>query len=224
MKKYLTSCACALALTVPGPVLLAETSVHLNLGLGSVLYAPTTPDGTWWQQPFAHNFDTLSLGYKLGANVNYHGWLLGANYVDLGRAKVTALATQSDHDYDLATHSCISNCDTLNYFDVTTRARGWETYTGYKWDTVLAPFLTLGIARFEQHTHAVVTAPGASDPFFNIYSNGHYWAVRSSAGLCYKWVCADTTYYKGVTGQDGAKFPVSQDSFLSTLTLSIPLF
>lgn len=224
MRKTLASLCFLLAIILNVPTVWAETNLNVNVGLGSVLFKPTTPDGTWYQQAFPHEFDNLSLGYKAGAHVNVNGWLIGANYVSLGTAGVKALATESDHDYDLATHTCTANCDTPNSFDVTTKAKGWETYVGYKWDYPLAPFLTVGLARFNQSTKAVVTAHNESDPFITINTEGHYWAIRSGAGLCYKWVCADTTYYKGVTGQDGARFPIAQDAFLSTLTLSIPLF
>ncbi len=213
-------CAC-LALTLPSH---AETTVNLNAGVGSILFQPTTPDGTWYQQGLPHSFYNLSLGYKLGAHVTINNWLIGGNYIDLGASNVRALATTSDQNYDTHSHVCLRTCDRLNTFEVTTRARGFEGYTGYKWDYPLSPFVTVGLAQFNQRTTAVVTAHGKSEPFVTMTLDGQFYAVRLGAGLCYKWICADTTYYKGISGQDGAKFPVAQDALLTTVGISIPLF
>lgn len=206
---------CFVLFFVPQNVLAFDLSV--NLGIGPTYFPPSTTDGTWWQQSFAHSFKTVDLGMKAGLGLNFTPeWSLDVNYIRLGS---TAASTDfvMDPDYDPVRHRCINNCSTPLHLRTTDTWQGGELVLKRKFHiNDWTPFLNGGFG-IVHHDILGQVSNGTSVSF-----QGNNPVVIGGAGLCYKWVCGEVNYYYGF---DVAKncFPIAKSAVSPMLSLRIPL-
>jgi hypothetical protein len=204
---------CLLLCGLGATVVVAET--RLLLGGGVTQFQRTTPDGTWWQADYPHEFELTSLGLKAGLEQRMgEHWFLGANYVRLGTARAWTHATSDAH---YLAHDAMPPHYRLDTKD---QVQGVEALGGYRWTQwPIQPYVSAGLAQFwHQATTDGRTWSGAigHEEF-----DGRFLAARVGGGLCAGWICGDVTYYRGL--QHGSGFPISTDALLSTAFVSVPL-
>ena len=218
MNTHLLSMSLLLAGLLLSPARL-QAETRLMVGAGVTNYLVNTPDGAWWQSDQRHGFDTLSLALKAGLETTItDSWYLGAGYLSLGRAQAWTDAQRDDTFYG-GTHGRVDK-----FIQAVDRVQGGELYAGYRWPTQpLQPYLTVGLAHFWHRvtqTHDT-QRDGAIVRAQDISLNGTYLAWRVGGGACYRWLCGEVTYYKGL---GGTNFPIATNAVVPMLTLNIPLF
>ena len=188
---------------------------RLNLGVGATtMLSSDRHDGQHVQLGFAHDYDQFDLGFRGG--LEYHldeHWAVAANYVRLGTSKVWTLAV-SDAAYSTQTRDCYpshaSECLNPGYYQAQDTMQGPEIVGSYRWSLwQIEPFVTVGGA-WMFHT--------ANNRYQEFH--GSIPMLRAGGGVCYGWLCADTTYYRGV-GESG--YPIVADALLSLVFVSVPL-
>ena len=225
MRNILRSIALLVILLSPGLAFTQEIpKLKLNIGAGFAHHFPTTQDGTWYQQPFQHDFDTDSLTYKSGIEYSLdERWSINAGYVMLGHTYATAYAV-ADENYDPRQHICLKNCTGQTLFNTKDVLTGGEVYATYTFrNETISPFITLGGAYMFHQLRGQAIATTSIKPY-NYEFDGSIIMFRTGVGACYKMVCIDTTYYHGLSGQDEAHFPLSQRVLTTNVFLAIPLY
>lgn len=181
-------------------------------GVGLSDYQRTAPDGTWVQEGFPHHYDRRSLAMRAGVGLTLTPeWSVGVNVVDLGTVGVRT-GFVADESYDPQAHQCVVACETARTVSTTDRLRGGELIGTYRpWDWVVAPFVRMGVAGFEHRLRWQVEQDAPAT------LSGIVLAGVAGAGLCYhNWLCADVSYYKGIST---TKFPVSTAVVVPMLSL-----
>jgi len=212
MKTFLALFIASLLFVMP---VYAET--YFNVGTGLTQFQRTTPDGTWYQEALPHNFDLIDIAFR--SNLEYEfaeHWSVSGGYVNLGTSRVRADAV-ADKDYDIATHTCLANCNHPKDFNVKDNLSGPELFVTYKFLTgPVQPYVTAG------GSYMFHSLKGTANTF-KFETDGNIVMGRVGGGVCYGYLCGDVTYYHGMTGQDEAKFPISQRAITSMVFLSLPL-
>ena len=223
MNYLLRSTVLLVCLVCPFSVASAET--RLNLGVGLTTFIPTTPDGTHFQQAFAHDFDTLNVGGKVTYEYRWpEHWSLSAGYVYLGSVTASSDAVADDR-YDPNRHVCLEGCTHTYIYTARDTMHGLESFGTYRAQVgEFEPFVTLGLA-YIRHTvknaGTGTTATGERGGTIHERFADNLLMVRGGAGVCYHWVCGDVTYYTGGNVNDA--FPISTKVVLSTVYVSVPL-
>ena len=188
--------------------------LFLDGALGTAFHTRTTPDGIWWQQPFPHSFDLTSRAYRagLGLQVTEH-WAITASYVNLGKTRATTEYVEDD-DYN---HGRLSG---PRQKLVTTDYLSGPQITGtYRWTNwTLQPFLSGGVALL--HHTGVAINPRAPEERFQFHFHGDVPMLVAEGGICYKWICGDVTYYRGVHSPN---YPISTEAIVSMIGVKVPL-
>ena len=202
------------------PFSLASADTRLNLGVGLTKFIPTTPDGTHYQQTFAHDFDTLNIGGKATYEYRFPAhWSLSAGYVYLGSVTASSGAV-SDERYDPIGHQCLADCAHTYQYSARDTMQGVEGFGTYRHEVGgLEPFVTFGLS-YMRHVLKNVGTPATGAGVRERFEDTML-MIRGGAGVCYQWVCGDVTYYVGGNVNDA--FPIATKAVLSTVYLSIPL-
>ena len=200
---------------------LGHAELRLNLGVGATtMLSSDRHDGQHVQLGFAHDYDQFDLGFRGGLEYRLtEHWAISANYVRLGTSKVWTMAA-SDEVYDSQAHACTGDdalaiinthtCSNPYFYHAQDTMQGPEVVGSYRWAWgAVEPFATIGAAWM------LHTATNGPERFHGVIP-----MLRAGGGVCYGWLCADTTYYRGV-GESG--YPVVADALLSLVFLSIPL-
>ena len=195
---------------------------RLTLGVGVTTMLPNeSHDGQHVQLSFPHSYDRFDLGFRGGLEYRLtEHWAVSANYVRLGTSKVWTMAA-SDEVYDSQTHTCngadvlaiinTHTCSNPYFYHAQDTMQGPEVVGSYRWLWgAIEPFATVGAAWM------LHTATNGPERFTGVIP-----MLRAGAGLCYGWLCADTTYYRGV-GESG--YPIVTDALLSLAFISIPIW
>ena len=198
----------------------------LDLGLGATKFFPTVPEGSWWQEPFPHSFGTTDFAWRagLGWRFNEH-WSVAGSYIDMGAATSRELQVL-DIEHNFATRSCIANC--TRPFDVRVRSplHGPELSVKYTWPfAILSPFVRVGGAWVHNKTTWSVlnntpdrdTGPGGT-------LEQSFLMALGGVGVCYRWVCAEATYYEGRHFGADNGFTIATNALVSMMSLNVPLW
>lgn len=197
------------------PVSVQALDYFVEGGIGASLFQKGQ-DGTWFQDGVGGVvWDAKDVAFRAGGGVRLtEQWSLGLNYLDLGTVSVQSNYV-ADESYDAKAHRCHHGCDhpkSLRTFDT---LRGGEligTYTPWQWPVV--PYLRGGVAVL---SHSLNWSTLGQD--FDLH--GVILAAAMGGGVCYQWLCADVTYYKGI---GSTKFPVTQDAVVPMVAFRVPLW
>lgn len=88
----------------------------------------------------------------------------------------------------------------------------------------LQPSVRLGAALMFHHLQAISPQVSMLNPVIDLH--GRIPMTLLGAGLCYKQVCADTTYYHGLGGPNcltPCGLPISKEMLVTLFTVKIPL-
>lgn len=199
--------------------------VYLSGSMGVTSFIRTIDDGTWIQQGLEHNFHSQNFGWRSGVGYRIDpAWSVQAHYVNLGTVRLETLAV-SDDRYDPGTHRCLSHCDKAIPFHTHDLMEGVELSVSRHWQIgPVEPFVRAGGAAMYHRLTAQfggVTLLGQDGKAFN----GWIPTALIGGGLCYRWLCGETTYYYGFGGGTdwSAGLPISKQSVQTLLTLNVPL-
>lgn len=202
MKPILLSLVLLCGLSMPA----YAAEVFVEGGIGPSLFQRTTPDGIWWQQPFPHSFDLSSFAWKAGVGLQLdEHWSVTGSYVSLGTAKAVTEYV-SDHDYDHGHRDGARKL--LTAYD---RYQGGQVLARYRWtDWPVQPFLEGGVALMHHEITANLTTQ----------FDGVIPMVVVGGGACWRWLCGELNYYRGI---QAPSYPISTSVLIPMLSLRIPL-
>lgn len=195
---------------------------YLDAGVGATHHVPMRESGTWWQADQPYAFDTTALAWRAGVGVALtEHWAIQAGYVSLGEVRSRTKAVADEH-FDFAAQRCIASCDRIMDNKAWEPVTGWEAFGRYTWHPGwVDPYLTAGVARLTHRTYSASTRVAETEwHHADVVLGGAQWVGRIGGGLCYQWVCADTTYYHGLTGLDNA---ISERALMTIIGLQVPL-
>jgi hypothetical protein len=205
-------------------VLLAHTSqageFYLDAGGGLTQFRRTIEDGTWIQDGLPHNTQTRTFGWRTGAGYRISPeWSVQAHYINLGTVAIDAQTTASEADYDRVAHRCTQNCSPTFGFHTHDLMEGGELSVSRHFSIgPVAPFVRVGGAALY---HRLTASFGGT----TLTMHGWIPTALVGGGLCYGWVCADTTYYRGMGGPTdwSQGLPIAKQAFVSLINLTVPL-
>ncbi len=184
----------------------------LEGGAGVSQFQRTAPDGTWVQEGFGHQYHWIDIAARAGVGLRItEQWSVGVNYVHLGTVGVDT-GFVADEAYDPSAHRCANHCETMQTVKTTDRLQGGELIGTYRpWSWAVSPFLRGGVAGFQHRLQWQVEGQGVN------HFNGLVIAGVLGGGVCYQaWLCADVSYYKGVST---TQFPVSTAAVVPMLSV-----
>ena len=183
------------------PAHAGEWSLDLKGGLA--LPFRTTPDGTYYQEPYPHNTKLITGAYGIGLRYQHTPTLsFQAHWLDLGKSRIKGRAI-SDENYDFRQHRCKSECVNTYGFRATDALQGIDLTATYTWmrDGV-QPFLKGGAAIF-RHRAIFRNEDGNEDRM-----NGLIPSLELGAGLAYEWAYLELDYFQGMNF-GGQNLPIS---------------
>lgn len=198
---------------------------YLSGSMGVTSFIRTVDDGTWIQRGLTHNFHSQNVGWRTGAGYRINpAWSVQAHYINLGTVRIETMAV-GDESYDPKANRCLSHCDKAIPFHTHDLMEGAEISVSRHWQVgPIDPFLRAGGAAIYHRLTAQygnVSMVGYDGKAFN----GWIPTALVGGGLCYRWVCGETTYYYGFGGGTdwSAGLPISKQSVQTLLTVNIPL-
>ena len=177
-------------------------------------------DGTWRQAGLPNGIRRTSPAFRAGLGYRWEQWSIQAHYLNAGQVKIHQYYTTDDASYDKVAHKCLANCATPNSrFETSDSYQGGELSLSKHFRIgPVQPFLRAGGAVL---FHALQVNFGAT----HLTMHGTIPMVLVGGGLCYHWLCGETTYYKGSGGgtEWSAGLPISKEMVVSLVSLKIPL-
>lgn len=198
---------------------LVQAELRVNLGAGVTDFQGTYHDGDWVQNRNAHGTDFTSITVKGGLEYAINeSWSVSANYLNIGEANAWSRAVR---DKDYGAHNPVPTHYTMRTTDA---YQGAEVFGSYKFHLDnFQPFLTAGVAAFQHQAQGMGYYDNHSS--HDARFTGKFLSARVGTGVCWKWICTDITYYKGVKElQTENTYPLSTSFMLATGYLSIPIW
>lgn len=196
------------------------SDLYLNLGLGATLFQQTTQNGTWLQEGQPYKMNLLDLAGKLGLGYRLSSeWALEINALSFGQAKSAGLAVPDEY-YEPHAHKAKHGAPPPNHFDARQRSYGGEVVALRSFHLgEFSPFLKLGgFATFNDMPYTILDVP-ANQTFQSSYQ-GYTVGIVGGGGICYKWACAEASYYRGM---GSSNYPISKSFLVPMISLKIPL-
>ena len=198
--------------------------LYLDLASGFTQFTCTIcqgdNDGTWRQAGLPNGIRYTSPAFRAGLGYAWDKWRVQASYLNAGQVKIHLYYTTGDDTYDKAAHRCLANCSTPN-----TRFETSDSYQGG--ELSLARDFTIGPVKPFVRVGGAVLFHIIDVNFQTTHLKMHGTVPMGliGGGLCYQWVCAETTYYKGFGGgtEWSAGLPVSKEMFVSLVSIRIPI-
>lgn len=198
-----------LAVRACEPQLAQAGEWSLDLKGGLTFPMRTTPDGTYYQDPYPHQ--TKLLTGAVGAGLSYQitpAWSVQAHYLNLGSSRIKGRAN-SDENYDFRHHRCTNNCTWTYGFRATDSLEGGDLTATYRWHRDgLSPFVKGGLALL-YHRAKFRNEWGDEDRF-----NGWIPSLEVGAGLQYKLVYVELDYFQGMNF-GGQNLPISTQQIVT---------
>lgn len=192
---------------------------------GVTSFIRTIDDGTWIQEDMRHNFHSQNVGWRTGAGYRINPeWSVQAYYTNLGTVRLETMSVD-DSRYDPKAHKCLSRCNKGEQFNTHDLMEGTELSISRHWQVgPVEPFVRVGGAAMYHRLTAQfngVTLLGQDGKAFN----GWIPMALVGGGVCYRWICGETTYYHGFgSGTDwSAGLPISKQAVQTLLTVNVPL-
>jgi hypothetical protein len=220
MKDFLIGAVLGLAMLALGAVLMwlvlfasvrkaHAFEVFVEGGVGVSLNQFTTPDGVWIQQPFPNSRDMTSLAWKAGLGVQLtEHWSVTGSYVSLGESRATTEFV-SDHNYDYGDRT-----GPRNTLTATDALSGPQLVAAYRWTQwPVQPFLSGGVAVLHHYGAAWDHRYANAKPF---EFHGDIPMLVAGGGLCYRWLCGEVTYYRGVQAPN---YPISTSTIVPMVSV-----
>lgn len=193
---------------------------YLNMGLGATLFQQTTQNGTWLQEGQPYNMNLLDLAGKLGLGYRFNeSWAMEVNGLSFGQARSAGLAVPDEY-YQPHAHKPRHDAPKPNHFDARQRSYGGEIVALRSFQLgEFSPFLKLGgFATFNDMPYTILSQPDMT-PAQERYT-GYTVGIVGGGGICYKWACAEASYYRGM---GSSNYPISKSFLVPMFTLKIPL-
>lgn len=193
---------------------------YVNLGLGASLMQQTTQNGTWLQEGQPYKMTLLDLSGKLGLGYRFNeSWSAEINGLSFGQARSAGLAVPDEY-YEPHAHKPKHGAPKPNHFDARQRSFGGELVARYTFQTgTIQPFLKFGgFATVNDMPYTILSQPemNVSQDRYTGYTVG----IVGGGGVCYQWVCAEASYYRGM---GSSNYPISKSFLVPMLSVKIPL-
>lgn len=172
----------------------------LQAGIGYAKIDRATTNGIWYQNDFPHEWDTADLAWKAGGKLHHQGWVLEANYLDLGRFGIVSEAV-GDHEYNFKEDYCMASCDRPTKFSVMNSLQGFEVKVGHRWQLdpwIPATFALMGGGAVLFHELDVDTVNHKGHPWGTDF-DGTIGAAAFAGEVCWTWLCGEVSYYAKLT-------------------------
>lgn len=193
---------------------------YLNLGLGATLFQQTTQNGTWLQEGQPYKMNLLDLAGKLGLGYRFNeSWSAEINGLSFGQARSAGLAVPDEY-YIPEKHQPKEGAPKPNHFDARQRSYGGEIVARYTFQTgTIQPFLKLGgFATYNDMPYTIIDTP--TNQTFQSQYTGYTVGIVGGGGVCYQWICAEASYYRGM---GSSNYPISKSFLVPMLSVNIPL-
>jgi hypothetical protein len=198
----------------------SASDFYLNMGLGANLMQQTTQNGTWLQEGQPYKMNLLDLAGKLGLGYRFNeSWAMEVNGLSFGQARSAGLAVPDEY-YEPHAHKPKHGAPKPNHFDARQRSYGGELVARYTFQTgAIQPFLKFGgFATYNDMPYTILSQPDMT-PAQERYS-GYTVGIVGGGGVCYQWVCAEASYYRGM---GSSNYPISKSFLVPMLSVKIPL-
>ena len=207
----------------------AIADVYLDLAGGFTQFIPTWQDGDFHQDGLPHRYDSQAFAWRAGIGYRLNErWSVQAHYLNFGTTRVF-VEFVDDRDYDPKVHQCLRNCQRTGQLTASDAVQGGEVSVSHHWPfDAWAPFVRLGGALLF-HRFSIENYNGT-------FAQKHYGRIPTAligGGVCYKVLCAETTYYAGFgspnggcvaqSEESGCGYPISKQLIMSLISLRIPL-
>lgn len=196
------------------------SDLYLNLGLGATMFQQTTQNGTWLQEGQPYKMTMMDLSGKLGLGYRFSpDWAMEINALSFGQAKSAGMAVPDEY-YEPEKHKPKDGAPKPNHFDARQRSYGGEIVALRSFHLgEFSPFLKLGgFATMNDMPYTIVDVP-TGQTFQEAYK-GYTVGIVGGGGICYKWACAEASYYRGM---GSSNYPISKSFLVPMISLKIPL-
>lgn len=193
---------------------------YVNMGLGATMFQQTTQNGTWLQEGQPYKMNLLDLSGKLGLGYRFNeSWSMEMNALSFGQARSAGLAVPDEY-YEPDAHKPKHGAPKPNHFDARQRSYGGEIvalrsfYLGG-----FSPFLKLGGFATINNMPYTINDATSHETYYMAY-HGYTVGIVGGGGVCYKWACAEASYYRGM---GSSNYPISKSFLVPMFTVKIPL-
>ena len=167
----------------------------IQFGVGETFAIPKYEDGIWYNENLPHQFHTHDLAYKVGLGLKFNPrWSVSLSYL---QNSVDSLAV-SDACFAV---KCVG--ETPAKFHAIDKVQGAElgvvrTFRAGKFNPYLRGGILLGIHNLHANATSLEGVPLGQVDF-----SGTFFAPFIGAGVKYKWVFAEVSYYRMIGGFRG---------------------
>lgn len=193
---------------------------YMNLGLGVSQFQRTTQNGTWFQEGQPYSMQLTDLAGKLGVGYKLNpDWAVEVNGLSFGQAKSAGLAVPDEY-YMPEKHAPKHGAPKPNHFDARQRSFGGEVVVLRSFTLgEFRPFLKAGgWATYNDMPYSIIDRPSGDS--FEMRYTGYTVGVVGGGGVCWQWLCAEASYYRGM-GSSG--YPISKSVLMPMLSVKVPL-
>ena len=204
----------------------AESGVYLDLAGGGSFYSITAADGDYIQKGLPHSLDTRSLAYRVGLGYSFNDrWALRASYINLGSVKQSAKFV-ADQDYNAKLGQCVSNCANAAPYRMTDNYKGLELVVSrsFRLSEAWTVQASAGGAYLD-HRFTINKNAGTNDESHR--NRGQFVAPVVGAGVGYRWIFTELSYYHGLGGSNGfmgqdQAWPLSKEIVVAWFGIKVP--
>lgn len=203
--------------------------MYIDIAGGFTQFIPTWQDGDFHQDGLPHQYDSQAAAWRAGLGYRFNErWSVQAHYLNFGTTRVFAEFV-NDRDYDPKAHQCLRKCNETGQLTASDAVQGFDVSASHHWQVgEMSPFLRVGGALLF-HRFSIENYNGT-------FAQKHYGRIPATligGGVCYKVLCAETTFYAGIGGpnsgcvapsdQSSCGYPISKQLIMSLISLKIPL-
>lgn len=190
----------------------AEDGLYVYGLAGQSRFGLTTPDGTWRQEGLGYHATRQAVAWGAGLGYGWSHVAIEAGYLDFGKPASGGYAV-SDADYYPSTKSYNHQAQAV-YFTAKDTMQAGQVKAKFFTDFYgFTPFITGGLWGGPHQVDVAINAQ-------HIAFHGFLIGVSGGGGLCYKYVCGQVDYYKGIS-QTG--YPISTEIVMPSVQVKIPL-
>ena len=207
----------------------ASAQLYIDAAAGLSMFAPssggtTLEDGTWWQRGMNHSIQSTAPVWRVGVGWQFNDqWSIQAHFIRTNTSLTSEFVP--DANYDHKRHVCVSGCDQRQALRATDKMQGVDLSVTRSFQVgPVQPFVKVGAAIFEHQFTVNVLNSAWSERWYGKIPMG-----LVGAGLCWDWLCAESTYYRGANGMNGGclgntcGWPIAKELLISLVSIKLPL-
>ena len=204
----------------------AQSGPFLDLAGGASQFLITATDGDYLQRGLPHDIDTRSLAYRVGVGYAFNDrWAARVSGFSLGNITQSARFV-ADADYNPKTGQCTANCANAAPYRMTDAYRGVELVVSrsFRLSEAWTVQASLGGAYLD-HRFTINKNAGTNDESHR--NRGQFVATVVGAGVGYRWLFTEISYYHGLGGSNGflgqdQAWPLSKEIIVAWVGVKVP--